>query len=95
MRHLESEIVGLQGSAGSAANQSHSNELKDKKAVLEDLLDSKVQGALVRSCFQGVSLMDSLSKNFFSLEKENGESKCIHDVKSSGTLLMGDGEIRR
>lgn len=50
----------------------------------------------MRSCFHGVSLMHSLSKNFFSLEKENEESKCIHDVKSaSGTLPMGDGEIRR
>ena len=54
--------------------------------ALADLLESKVQGALVRSRFQNISDMDAPTSYFFSLEKKNGQRKVIH------TLLADTGE---
>ena len=81
MKDLEIDIVELQSSAQSTGNGGCVESLKSKKAVLADLLGSRAQGALVRSRFQSISLMDSPSKFFFSLEKKNGQSRQIHAVR--------------
>ena len=82
MTDLEIEIVELQTSAGSIGSQGYIEDLKSKKAILADLLGSKVQGALVRCCFQSAALMDTPSQFFFSLEKKNGQSRFMHALCS-------------
>ena len=95
MKDLELDIVELQSTAQSTGNGGCVENLKSKKAVLADLLGSRAQGALVRSRFQSVSLMDSPSKLFFSLEKKNGQSRQIHALRSEdGHQLTDMAEIR-
>ena len=50
------EMLNLIDSNG---NQDHIKDLKSKKSALTDLLGTKAQGALVRSRFQSVALMDA------------------------------------
>ena len=69
MRALEREILGLQDSAASSHNEEHINALRCKKKMLDDLLNVRAQGALVRSRFQNVIQMDAPSKFFVSLEQ--------------------------
>ena len=64
MKDLELDIVELQSTAQSTGNGGCVENLKSKKAVLADLLGSRAQGALVRSRFQSVSLLDPPSKFF-------------------------------
>lgn len=71
------------------------DNLATKKGALAELLGLNAQGALVRSRFQGVDQMDVPQKKFFSLEKKNGQRKCIHSLKSEyGTLLTSVHDIR-
>lgn len=71
-------------------------DLKDKKAILVNLLGSKAQGVLIWSCFQSDALMHSMSKFFFSLEKKNGQSRFIHAMYSvTGQFLTEASEIRQ
>ena len=96
MRNLENEITELQNSADQTGNQTHTKDLKAKKKSLADLLGLKAQGALVRSRFQSVELMDAPSKFFFNLEKKNGQKRLIHALRSEDGVLMSDfAEIRK
>lgn len=96
MRDLEIEIVELQNLVNSTGNRGHIEDLKSKKSALRDLLGTKVQGALVRSRFQSVALMDAPSKFFFGLEKKNGQSRFLHALRSAtGQELTETNEIRR
>lgn len=54
--------------------------------ALASLLDSRVQGALVRSLVQNITEMDAPSGYFFSMEKKNGQHKTIH------SLLLDTGQ---
>ena len=54
MKDLETDIVELEHLSESTGNQGYIESLKEKKMALADLLESKVQGALVRSRFQNI-----------------------------------------
>lgn len=70
--------------------------LRIKKVELADLLDTRAQGALVRSRFQSISEMDAPSRFFFSLEKKNCQKKSIQCLRSvDGKDLTGDSDIRK
>lgn len=70
--------------------------LKSKKSFLLNLLGVRAQGALVRSRFINLSQMDAPSKFFFSLERKNGQSRCIHCLCSEdGHELTEPSEIRK
>ncbi|KAL6473518.1 hypothetical protein MHYP_G00170790 [Metynnis hypsauchen] len=95
MKNLEIEIVELQNLTESTGNRGNIEALKTKKVALADLLGTKAQGALVRSRFQKVAQMDAPSKFFFSLERKNGQRRCIHALRSeSGALLSDPAGIR-
>ncbi len=69
--------------------------IQEKKKSLNNLLDLAAQGALVRSRFQNIELMDAPSKFFFNLEKKNGQKRFIHNLRSeTGVLLSDPFEIR-
>ncbi len=58
-------------------------------------MDLAAQGALVRSRFQNIELMDAPSKFFFNLEKKNGQKRFIHNLRSEAGVLLSDPfEIR-
>ncbi|KAI3368388.1 hypothetical protein L3Q82_008091 [Scortum barcoo] len=66
------------------------------KVCAANLLESKVQGALVRSRFQNIAEMDTPSGFFFGLERKNGQKKVIHALLSdAGQELVEPGQIRR
>lgn len=93
---LEDDIIELQLFVGQNGDQDHIKNLKSKKKSLADLLGLAAQGALVRSRFLSVELMDAPSKFFFNLEKKNGQKRTIHALRSSdGHLLSNDADIRR
>lgn len=48
--------------------------------ALANLLDTKVQGALLRSRSQNITEMDFASTFFFGLEKKQGQKKVIHSL---------------
>ena len=73
MKDLEIDIVELENLSESTGDRGHIEVLKIKKLALADLLESKVQGALVRSRFQAMSEMDVPSSYFFGLERKNGQ----------------------
>ncbi|KAI3353491.1 hypothetical protein L3Q82_020017, partial [Scortum barcoo] len=64
--------------------------------ALADLLDIKVQGALVRSQFHNIPEVDAPSSFFFSLEKKSRQKKVIHTLLSDAWQeLMEPSQIRR
>lgn len=48
--------------------------------ALANLLENRVQGALIRSHFLDITEMDAPSNFFFRLEKKPGRSKAIHSL---------------
>ena len=96
MQDLESDIVELEKLSESTGDRGHFEVLKIKKLALADLLDVKVQGALVRSRFQTISEMDAPSSFFFGLERKNGQRRVIHTLLSdTGQEIMEPRQIRR
>ena len=90
MVKLEKEIIELQLLAEQTGNQTYTAHYKAKQKSLADLLGIKAQGALVRSRFQSVELMDAPSKFFFNLEKKNGQRRFIHSLLSEDGVLLSD-----
>ncbi|KAI3357334.1 hypothetical protein L3Q82_015491 [Scortum barcoo] len=82
MKDLESDIVELEEMSESTGDRGCIEILKVKKLALANLLESKVQGALVRSLFQNIAEMDTPSGFFFGLERKNGQKKVIHALLS-------------
>ncbi|KAI3354578.1 hypothetical protein L3Q82_019083, partial [Scortum barcoo] len=96
MKDLESDIVELEEMSESTGDLGCIEILKVKKLALANLLESKVQGALVRSLFQNIAEMDTPSSFFFGLERKNGQKKVIHTLLSDTEQeLVEPGQIRR
>lgn len=69
-------------------------KLSIKKTQLGDLLGVKVQGTLVRSCFQSIAIIYLFI--FLNLEKKNRQKRFIHALHSeTGILLSNLTEICR
>ncbi|KAI3369167.1 hypothetical protein L3Q82_026126 [Scortum barcoo] len=79
MKDLESDIVELEEMSESTGDRGCIEILKVKKLALANLLESKVQGALVRSRFQNIAEMDTPSGFFFGLERKNGQKKSTNE----------------
>ncbi|KAI3367041.1 hypothetical protein L3Q82_009671 [Scortum barcoo] len=95
LRDLETSIVDLEHMSESTGNRGCFEILKTKKMALANLLDTKVQGALVRSRVQNITEMDAPSSFFFGMEKKHGQRKYIHSLLSdTGQELTEPGEIR-
>lgn len=96
VRDLEREVVELQASADSTGERGCFEDLKRKKFALADLLGVSARGAVVRSRFQNITLMDAPSHFFFGLERKNGQRRMIHSLRSvDGQLIQDSAEIRR
>lgn len=65
MKVLEMEIVQLQEQLESNGHRTVMRSISEKKSKLDDLLETKAKGALIRSRFQNVDKMDVPSKFFF------------------------------
>lgn len=72
MSVLEEELMKLQELAESTKDGIYIEHIKNKKNLLADMLGCTTKGAIIRSRFQSVELMDAPSKFFFSLEKKMG-----------------------
>lgn len=95
IKDLETEIVELETSA-STGNREYIEIFKSKKMALANLLDNKIQGALVRSWVQNITEMDAPSSFFFSLEKKHGQRNIVYSLLSdTGQELTEPGQIRR
>ena len=97
---LETEIMYLQNLVDTTVDQTKKinsiEKMKSSKIKLNDLLEKKAQGALIRSRFRNVSEMDAPSKFFFGLEQKNGQRRLIHALRSeSGFLLTKTSDIRK
>lgn len=57
---------------------------------MANLLGLRAQGALVRSCFQSVELVDVPSKFFFNLEEKSGQRKLTHVLGSADRTILTD-----
>ncbi|TWW81732.1 Transposon TX1 uncharacterized 82 kDa protein ORF 1 [Takifugu flavidus] len=68
---LKTEIVELEQLCESRGDRGCLEALKTKKMALANLLDTKVQGALVRSRIQDIAEMDTPSTFFFGLERKS------------------------
>ncbi|KAK0155416.1 Transposon TX1 uncharacterized protein [Merluccius polli] len=96
MKDLEIDIVELENLSESTGDRGYIEILKVKKLSLADLLDTKVQGALVRSRFQASKEMDAPSSYFFGLERKNGQGRVIHTLLSeAGEEIVEPSQIRR
>lgn len=84
----------IESCSESTENRGCIETLEAEKKALANLLDTKVQGALVRSRFQNISDMDAPS-SFFSLERKSGQRKSVHSLLSdTGQELTGPDRIR-
>ncbi|TWW77606.1 Transposon TX1 uncharacterized 149 kDa protein ORF 2 [Takifugu flavidus] len=93
---LEMEIVELEAIGSSTGDRGCIETLQSKKMVLASLLDSQVQGALVRSRIQDLTEMDAPSSFFCGLEKKRGQNLIIHSLFSSTDQeLVEPGQIRQ
>ena len=64
--------------------------------MLTDLLDVKVQAALVRSRFNHIMQMDAPSKFSFNLERKNRQSRMIRSlISATGQELTEPAEISK
>ena len=96
MKDLEIDIVELENLSESTGDRGYIEILKVKKLSLADLLDTKAQGALVRSRFQASEEMDAPSSYFFGLERKNGQGRVIHTLLSeTGEEIVEPSQIRR
>jgi len=96
MKDLETDIVDLGSLSESTGDRGHMEVLKSKKMSFPDLLDVKVQGALVRSRFQTISEMDTPSSFFFGLERKGGQGRVIHSLLTdAGQPVVEPSQIRR
>ncbi|KAJ3584710.1 hypothetical protein NHX12_015205 [Muraenolepis orangiensis] len=97
MKDLESDIVELETIRETTGDRGYIEILKEKKMALANLLDVKVQGALVRSRFLNINEMDAPTSFFFGLEKKkNGQRRVIHSLLSgTGQELTEPSQIRR
>ena len=96
VKDLESDIVELEELSESTGDRGYIETLKVKKMALADLLESKAQGALVRSRYQNIAEMDAPSSFFFGLERRNGQRKVIHALLSdTGHTITEPSQIRR
>ena len=96
IRDLETDIVDLECVSESTGNRGYIEILKTKKITLANLLDTKVQGALIRSRVQNITEMDAPSSFFFGLEKRQGQRRQIHSLLSAtGQELTEPGRIRK
>uniref|UniRef100_A0A3B5PV23 Reverse transcriptase domain-containing protein n=1 Tax=Xiphophorus maculatus TaxID=8083 RepID=A0A3B5PV23_XIPMA len=96
IRDLEMSIVDLERLSDTTGNREYFEALKSKRLTLANLLESKVQGALVRSRMQNITEMDAPSGFFFGLERKQGQRKMIHSLLSdTGQHLSEPGQIRR
>ena len=96
IRDLEREMVELQELADSTGERGHVEVFKAKKRMLADLLGVPARGAVVRSRFQHVAMMDAPSHFFFGLERKNGQRRLMHSLLSSdGQLLQETAAIRK
>ncbi|TWW71161.1 hypothetical protein D4764_17G0006440 [Takifugu flavidus] len=97
IKDLEMEIVELEAIGSSTGDRGCIETLQSKKMALASLLDSQVQGALVRSRIQDLTEMDAPSSFFFGWgEKKHGQNLIIHSLLSStGQELVEPGQIRQ
>uniref|UniRef100_A0A674MKT3 Reverse transcriptase domain-containing protein n=1 Tax=Takifugu rubripes TaxID=31033 RepID=A0A674MKT3_TAKRU len=96
IKDLEMEIVELEAIGSSTRDRGCIETLQSKKMALASLLDSQVQGALVRSRIQDLTEMDAPSSFFFGLEKKRGQNLIIHSLLSStGQEPVEPGQIRQ
>ncbi|KAJ4946367.1 hypothetical protein JOQ06_024034, partial [Pogonophryne albipinna] len=97
MKDLESDIVELDWKISeTTGDRGYIQILKEKKMALANLLDVKVQGALVRSRFLNTNEMDAPTSFFFDLEKKNGQRRVIHSLLSdTGQEITEPSQIRR
>ncbi|KAJ3601544.1 hypothetical protein NHX12_032512 [Muraenolepis orangiensis] len=96
MKDLESDIVELETISETTGDRGYIEILKEKKMALANLLDVKVQGALVRSQFLNTNEMDAPTSFFFGLEKKNGQRRVIHSLLSgTGQEITEPSQIRR
>ncbi|KAJ3584301.1 hypothetical protein NHX12_014797 [Muraenolepis orangiensis] len=97
MKDLESDIVELETISETTGDRGYIEILKEKKMALANLLDVKVQGALVRSRFLNTNEMDAPTSFFFGLEKKNGQRRVIHSLLSGHGAGNNEsqGQIRR
>lgn len=87
IKDLECDIVELEQLDEATGSQGHIGVLKTKKMALANLLDTQVQGALVRSRIQDITQMDAPTGHFFGLERRNGQRKMIHSLLSDLLIL--------
>lgn len=96
IRELETDIIHLEMMSESTGNLEYIETMKNKKVTLAHLLDTKVQGVLVRSRMQNITEMDAPSSFFFGLERKHGQEKLIHSLLSdTGQELTEPGHIRQ
>ena len=95
LKVVENDILRLQRLVTPAGDGDHLKLLDERKGRLKELLGVRAQGALVRSRFQNVTLMDAPSKYFFNLERQNGQSRLMHILRSeTGQELSDPAQIR-
>ncbi|KAI3363863.1 hypothetical protein L3Q82_001465 [Scortum barcoo] len=97
MKDLESDIVELEEMSESTGDRGCIEILKVKKLALANLLESKVQGALVRSLFQNIAEMDTPSRLLLrpGEEKRTEEGNPRFVIWRLGQELVEPGQIRR
>uniref|UniRef100_A0A3B4TQD0 Reverse transcriptase domain-containing protein n=1 Tax=Seriola dumerili TaxID=41447 RepID=A0A3B4TQD0_SERDU len=94
VRILETEVEKLQQVAEATGDPRCSESLAGKKSALNKLLSVSAQGALVRSRFRNVAMMDVPSHFFFGLERKNGQKRFIHSLRSeTGQVLTNHEDI--
>ena len=76
-------------------NNDIKNELSIKKQELNDLIDKKINGILIRSKANMVEHDEKNSKYFSNLEKKRAESKIITQLNINGNLTSNQSNIRK
>jgi exonuclease III len=69
-------------------------ELLETKQELDDILDYKLKGTILRSKAESVEFNEKNSKYFANLEKRNAEKKIISQLTINGNITSDQNKIR-
>ena len=94
---MNTEIENLESQIQNTINIDTLEQLKieidNKRAILNDIIDTRINGKIIRAKAQYVESNDKNSKYFSSLEKKRSEGKILKQLNVNGNIINNQTKI--
>jgi len=96
---LISDISKLQKEIANSSDQEqieqHKHSLVEKEKSLNEIIDTRIKGILIRAKAEQIEFDGKNSKYFANLEKKKSEQKLISKLNVNGNMLTNQSDIRQ